>query len=167
MAMSYGGAYVASVAFGAKDAQTIRAFVEAEAHPGPSLIVAYSHCIAHGYDLAFGLEQQRLAVESGVWPLYRFDPRRGMTGEPPLHLDSGPPKVKASQYARNEQRFRMAEKIDPKRFKRLLEEQQRDVMQRFTIYQQLAGIAVPLDQKPPGGPDVAGADAAAGADDDD
>ena len=163
MAMSYGDVYVARIAFGAKDAQTIRAFIEAEAHPGPSLIIAYSHCIAHGYDLAFGLEQQRLAVESGIWPLYRFDPRRAMKGEPPLHLDSGPPKVKAIQYARNEQRFRMAEKIDPKRFKRLMEEQQRDVMQRFAIYQQLAGIMVPNDQQAPGGSDGPGADAAAAA----
>src|SRR4029079_12295101 len=73
MAMSYGHVYVASVAFGAKDAQTVRAFAEAEAYPGPSLIIAYSHCIAHGYDLAHGAEQQKLAVDSGVWPLFRFD----------------------------------------------------------------------------------------------
>jgi len=167
MAMSYGNVYVAQVAFGAKDAQTVRAFVEAEAHPGPSLIIAYSHCIAHGYDLAFGAEQQRLAVESGIWPLYRFDPQRGGRGEPPLRLDSGPPKVKAIQYARNEQRFRMAEKIDPKRFKRLLEQQQRDVMQRFAIYQQLAGIAVSPDQQAPGGSDGAGVAATVAAADDD
>ena len=74
--MTYGNAYVASVAFGAKDVQTVNAFREAEAYPGPSLIIAYSHCIAHGYDMAHGLEQQKLAVDSGVWPLYRFDPRR-------------------------------------------------------------------------------------------
>jgi len=156
MAMSYGNVYVARIAFGAKDQQTIRAFVEAEAYPGPSLIIAYSHCIAHGYDLAYGVNQQRLAVDSGVWPLYRFDPQRLGRGEPPLHLDSGPPKMKAIQYTRNEQRFRMAEKIDPKRFKRLLEQQQRDVMQRFAIYQQLAGIAVPSDSQEPGATDSKG-----------
>jgi pyruvate-ferredoxin/flavodoxin oxidoreductase len=146
MAMSYRNAYVASVAMGAKDQHAVRAFVEAEAYPGPSLIIAYSHCIAHGYDLAFGPNQQRLAVDCGIWPLYRFDPRRGARGEPPLHLDSGPPKAKALQYARNEQRFRMAEKIDPRRFRELLEEQQRDVTQRFAIYRQLAGITVPVDE---------------------
>ena len=88
MAMSYGHVYVASIAFGAKDAQTVKALLEAEAYPGPSLIIAYSHCIAHGYDMAFGAEQQKLAVDSGVWPLYRFDPRRIAAGQPPLQLDS-------------------------------------------------------------------------------
>jgi pyruvate-ferredoxin/flavodoxin oxidoreductase len=146
MAMSYGDVYVARIAFGAKDQQTVRAFVEAEAYPGPSLIIAYSPCIAHGYDLAFGANQQRLAVDAGVWPLYRFDPRRIKAGQPPLNLDSGPPKFKAIQYARNEQRFRMAEKMDPKRFKRLLEDQQRDVTQRYAIYEQLAGLRVAAAQ---------------------
>ena len=93
MAMSYGHVYVARVAFGAKDAQTVQAFLEAEAYPGPSLIIAYSHCIAHGYDLAHGCEQQKLAVDSGVWPLYRFDPRRVAAGRPPLQLDSAAPKI--------------------------------------------------------------------------
>jgi pyruvate-ferredoxin/flavodoxin oxidoreductase len=149
IAMSYGNAYVARVAFGAKDQQTVRAFAEAEAYPGPSLIIAYSHCIAHGYDMAFGPNQQRLAVESGLWPLYRFDPRRVEQGQPPLSLDSGPPKFKVIQYARNEQRFRMAEKIDPKRFKRLLAEQQENVVQRYSIYEQLAGlkVAMPIEEK--------------------
>jgi pyruvate-ferredoxin/flavodoxin oxidoreductase len=151
MAMSYGDVYVARIAFGAKDQQTVRALLEAEAYPGPSLVIAYSHCIAHGYDLAFGANQQRLAVESGIWPLYRFDPRRVASGEPPLHLDSGPPKFKAIQYARNEQRFRMAEKIDPKRFKRLIEEQQKDVMQRYSIYEQLAGLKVAMPAAPTSG----------------
>ena len=76
MAMAYGNVYVARVAFGAKDAQTVKAFQEAESYDGPSLIIAYSHCIAHGYDMAYGAEQQKLAVDSGVWPLYRYDPRR-------------------------------------------------------------------------------------------
>ena len=80
MAMSYGHVYVARVAFGAKDVQTVKAFQEAESYDGPSLIIAYSHCIAHGYDMAYGAEQQKLAVDSGVWPLYRFDPRRAAPG---------------------------------------------------------------------------------------
>src|SRR5439155_26422584 len=83
MAMTYGNVYVARVAFGAKDVQTVKAFQEAESYDGPSLIIAYSHCIAHGYDMMFGVEQQRLAVESGIWPLYRFDPRKiGSTDSP-------------------------------------------------------------------------------------
>jgi pyruvate-ferredoxin/flavodoxin oxidoreductase len=151
IAMSYGGVYVARIAFGAKDQQTVRAFVEAEAYPGPSLIIAYSPCIAHGYDLALGAEQQRLAVDAGVWPLYRFDPRRMERGEPPLHLDCAAPKIKVSQYTRGEQRFRMAEKIDPARFKRLLEEQERHAARQFAIYEQLAGLKVAADPEPADG----------------
>jgi pyruvate-ferredoxin/flavodoxin oxidoreductase len=144
MAMSYGHVYVARVAFGAKDLQTVRAFSEAESYPGPSLIIAYSHCIAHGYDLAHGADQQKLAVDSGIWPLYRFDPRRLLHGEPPLILDSGPPKAKAIDYMRNETRFRMVEKIDPKRFQHFLVEAQRQAEQRVAVYRQIAGITVPL-----------------------
>ena len=94
LANMYGHVYVAKVAFGAKMAQTAQAFLEAESYQGPSLIIAYSHCIAHGYDMAHGVAQQKLAVDSGVWPLYRFDPRRLVKGEPPLHLDYGPPKAR-------------------------------------------------------------------------
>ncbi len=93
IAMAYGNVYVAHVAFGAKDAQTVKAFLEADAYDGPSLIIAFSHCIAHGYDLEKGLDQQKLAVDSGYWPLYRFDPRRTAQGENPLQLDSGAPKA--------------------------------------------------------------------------
>jgi hypothetical protein len=92
MAMAYGHVFVAQVAFGAKDAQTLKAFIDAEAYQGPSLIIAYSHCIAHGYDMAFGLEHQRLAADSGYWPLYHYDPRRADRGESPLVLDSPAPK---------------------------------------------------------------------------
>jgi pyruvate-ferredoxin/flavodoxin oxidoreductase len=106
LANMYGHVYVARV-FGAKMAQTAQAFVEAESYDGPSLIIAYSHCIAHGYDMAQGAAQQKLAVESGVWPLYRFDPRRLVKGEPPLNLDYGPPKPKVAEYMRNEARFRV------------------------------------------------------------
>jgi pyruvate-ferredoxin/flavodoxin oxidoreductase len=143
MAMAYGHVYVARVAFGAKDVQTLRAFQEAESYPGPSLIVAYSHCIAHGYDMAYGAEQQKLAVSSGVWPLYRFDPRRVREGQPPLALDSGPAKISAKEYMRNETRFRMVEKLDSERFKRLSSLAEKQAKQRVGIYQQLAKLTVP------------------------
>ena len=107
MAMSYGNIYVGRVAFGAKDAHTVKVFEEAESFAGPSLIIAYSHCIAHGYALSRGLDQQRLAVETGIWPLYRFDPRRTAEGLPALQIDSGAPKAKVGEYLRNELRFKM------------------------------------------------------------
>ena len=143
MAMAYGHVYVARVAFGAKDVQTLKAFQEAESYPGPSLIVAYSHCIAHGYDMAYGAEQQKLAVDSGVWPLYRFDPRRAALGQPPLALDSGEPKISAQQYMRNETRFRMVEKLDPVRYKKLLASAERQARQRVAVYKQLSALTVP------------------------
>ena len=142
MAMAYGHVYVAQVAFGAKDSQTVRAFLEADAYRGPSIIIAYSHCIAHGYDLVNGLDHQQMAVESGFWPLYRFDPRRIAKGEPPLKLDSGKPKVPVEQFMRSETRFRSVEKAHPERFKHFLEQAQRDVDMRNEIFQQLAGIKV-------------------------
>ncbi len=143
MAMTYGSAYVARVAIGAKDAQAVRAFVEADSYPGPSIIIAYAHCIAHGYDLANGPSQQKLAVESGQWPLYRYDPRRAAQGLAPLQLDSGAPTVPVETYMHNETRFRMVEKIDPKRFRQLLAAAQETERQRFALYQHLAGLVVP------------------------
>jgi pyruvate-ferredoxin/flavodoxin oxidoreductase len=143
LAMSYGHVYVARIAFGAKMSQTVQAFLEADAHPGPSLIIAYSHCIAHGYDMALGVDQQKRAAESGVWPLFRFDPRRTAKGEPPLRLDSPPPRLPVADYMRNEGRFRMVEKADPERFKALARAAQREARQRHAVYQQLAGITIP------------------------
>ena len=143
LANMYGHVYVARVAIGAKMAQTAQAFLEAEAYQGPSLIIAYSHCIAHGYDMAQGVAQQKLAVSSGVWPLYRFDPRRLVKGEPPLNLDYGPPKGSVADYMRNESRFRMIERADPARFKRFLEDSQAAAERRYAVYRQLAEIAVP------------------------
>ena len=147
LANMYGHVYVARVAFGAKMPQTAQAFLEAESYDGPSLIIAYSHCIAHGYDMANGVSQQKLAVESGVWPLYRFDPRRLVKGEPPLHLDYGPPKPKVAEYMRNESRFRVIERSDPARFKHFLKEAQAQSERRYSVYQQLAGISVPFVEK--------------------
>ena len=143
LAMSYGHVYVARVAFGAKMNQTVQALQEADAYPGPSLVIAYSHCIAHGYDMAYGPEQQRLAVESAVWPLYRFDPRRLERGESPLQMDSGAPKTTVAEYMRNEGRFRMLEKLDPARFRRLTAAAQEDARKRHALYQQLAALGVP------------------------
>jgi len=149
MTMTYGNVYVARVAFGAKDQQTLRALMDADAYPGPSLVIAYSHCIAHGYDLQFGARQQKLAVDSGVWPLYRFDPRQGEAGEPPLHLDSPRPKARPTDYMRNETRFRIAEKVNPKHFHELVARAEKDALERYAIYEQLAGVKVPSDEKAP------------------
>ncbi len=143
LAITYGNVYVARVAFGARDAQTVKAFLEAESYPGTSLIIAYSHCIAHGYDMVHGLEQQKLAVDCGTWPLFRFDPRRTQPGESPLRLDSPAPKVELGKYMRNEGRFRMVEQNDPERFRVILEAAQREVHSRSRVYEQIAGWKVP------------------------
>ena len=142
-AMSYGHVYVARVAMGAKDAQTVRAFQEAASYPGPSLIIAYSHCIAHGYDLSHGPRQQSLAVSSGVWPLYRFDPRRVEDGHAPLQLDSGAPKTSVREYMSGEARFRAVERTMPRRFQELMRRAEEDARRRVAVYQQLAGIEIP------------------------
>ena len=126
----------------------MEAFLEAESWPGPSILIAYSHCIAHGYDMAFGADQQKAAVTSGVWPLYRYDPRRIAEGKPPLQLDSAEPKTRVADYQKAEARFRMAEMIDPVRFRQLQEAAEREARQRFAVYKQLAGITVPSEEKP-------------------
>ncbi len=138
IAMSYGNVYVARVALGAKDAQTVKAFAEAEAFPGTSLIIAYSHCIAHGYALNLGLEQQKLAVETGSWPLYRFDPRREAQNLSALQLDSNAPKGALETYQSNELRFRLLEKTAPDRAKELHSEATHVLHRRYNLYSQLA-----------------------------
>ncbi|MGB8980482.1 MAG: pyruvate:ferredoxin (flavodoxin) oxidoreductase [Anaerolineales bacterium] len=140
IAMSYGYVYVARVAMGANDQQTLRAFLEAEAYDGPSLIIAYSHCIAHGYDLARGLEQQKLAVQSGYWPLYRYDPRLANEGKNPLLIESKEPSIPLSQYAYNETRYKMLVQMDEARAEKLMEEAQHDAKSRWTLYQQMAAM---------------------------
>jgi len=147
-AMSYGHVYVASVAYGAKDAQTVRAFVEAESYPGPSLIIAYSHCIAHGYDLALGPQQQKLAVESGVWPLFRFDPRRIDRGEPPLVLDAAPGKANVADYMKGEGRFRVVERQNPQHYQELCARAEREVLHRTELYAQLSHLKLSAAQRP-------------------
>jgi pyruvate-ferredoxin/flavodoxin oxidoreductase len=141
LAMVYGNVYVGRVAFGAKDAQTVRAFQEADSFNGPSLIIAFSHCIAHGYDLAAGLEQQKLAVETGYWPLYRFDPRRLAAGENPLQMDSARPKLDLGKFMNNETRFRVVEQQNPERYRYLLGLAQKEVTMRYSVYEQLAKLA--------------------------
>jgi pyruvate-ferredoxin/flavodoxin oxidoreductase len=148
LAMSYGHVYVARVAFGAKYNQTVEAIREADAYPGPSIVIAYSHCIAHGYDMQFGVDQQKLAVDSGIWPIYRFDPRRTEAGQPPLKLDAGPAKVPVAKYMHNEARFRMVEKQDPQRFRHLMARAQEDVTRRVALYEQLSRITVPGGGEP-------------------
>jgi pyruvate-ferredoxin/flavodoxin oxidoreductase len=155
-AMAYGHVYVARVAFGAKDNQTVRAIQEAESYAGPSIVIAYSHCIAHGYDMMHGLDQQRLAVDSGVWPLYRFDPRRVRAGEPPLKLDSGAPKVPVSEYMQNEARFQAVQRTDPERYAWLLEMAQRDASRRVGVYEQLSHLMIPKANPAVSQPDHAG-----------
>jgi pyruvate-ferredoxin/flavodoxin oxidoreductase len=138
MAAKYGGVYVAQVAMGASDTQTVKAFLEAEAHEGPSLIIAYSQCIAHGIDVAKGMHQQKLAVDSGYWPLYRFNPARAEEGKNPFQLDSGDPKIPLEDYVYTETRYRMLRQADPETAKLLLARAQQAVSERWQQYKQLA-----------------------------
>jgi pyruvate-ferredoxin/flavodoxin oxidoreductase len=138
MAMSYGHVYVAQVAFGAKDAQTLKAFQEAEAYDGPSLIIAYSHCIAHGYDMAQGIEHQRLAANTGYWPLYRYDPRRAAEGQPPLVLDSPPPKGDVATLMAMETRFQVTDQRDHERYEALIDRARHHIANRVALYRELA-----------------------------
>jgi pyruvate-ferredoxin/flavodoxin oxidoreductase len=141
MAMGYKNVYVASVAMGANDAQTVRAFMEAEAYPGPSIIIAYSHCIAHGINMSKGLEQQRKAVETGYWTLYRYNPQLAGSTENPLKLDSKPPKGHVRDYAMNETRFKMLTKIDPKMAEYYVETANTAARDKYSFYQELANIS--------------------------
>jgi pyruvate-ferredoxin/flavodoxin oxidoreductase len=138
MAMTYGHVYVASVAMGARDEHTVRAFLEAESYPGPSLILAYSHCIAHGLAMEEGLRHQKQAVESGRWLLYRYDPRRGERGEPPLQLDTRGPKRPLKEAMANEQRFQQLNRSDPERAQALARLAQGDLERRWALHQALA-----------------------------
>jgi pyruvate-ferredoxin/flavodoxin oxidoreductase len=138
LAMTYGNVYVARVAMGANDQHTLKAFREAESYDGPSIIIAYSHCIAHGYDLALGMEQQKKAVQCGYWPLFRYDPRLEKEGKNPFQLDSKPPSLPLKEYAYNETRYTMLAHAHPEAAKRLLEEAQEEVRKRWAFYEYLA-----------------------------
>jgi pyruvate-ferredoxin/flavodoxin oxidoreductase len=143
IAMTYGNVYVASVAMGARDEHTLRAFIEAESYDGPSLILAYSHCIAHGIDMAKGMQHQRQAVDSGRWLLYRHDPRRAARGENPLIVDSHAPTLPVAEAMAAENRFRMLRYSQPDQAKTLTRLAQGDVDQRWARYQQLAAPLAP------------------------
>jgi pyruvate-ferredoxin/flavodoxin oxidoreductase len=143
MAMAYGNVYVARVAMGANDAQTIKAFLEAEAYKGPSLILAYSHCIAHGYDLAHGFDQQKLAVQTGYWPLLRYNPMLAAEGKNPLVLDSKAPALPVEKYVYNETRYTMLTHSKPEVARDLLTKAQQDVNARWKLYERMAASEAP------------------------
>ncbi|MGD0790737.1 MAG: pyruvate:ferredoxin (flavodoxin) oxidoreductase [Terriglobales bacterium] len=138
MAMSYGNVYVASVAMGAKDEHTLKAFLEAETYDGPSLIIAYSHCIAHGIDMTTAMSDQKVAVDSGQWLLYRYNPERTLAGENPLILDSRTPTRKVRDFLQQQTRFKMLLKSKPEDAKRLWQEAQQDAETRYRLYEYLA-----------------------------
>jgi pyruvate-ferredoxin/flavodoxin oxidoreductase len=155
LAMTYGHAYVARLAMAAKDVQSVNALKEADSYPGTSVLIAYSHCIAHGYDMADSMAHQELAVNSGYWPLFRYDPRKAALGESPLKLDSGIPKVSLAEFMATETRFRMVEQIDPENYKKLVDEAQRLAKEKYALYEQMAKAMSPINLVP-------GAAAAAG-----
>ncbi len=138
IAMSYGSVYVAKVAMGGNDMHTVKAFLEAEAFDGPSIIIAYSHCIAHGYDMAFGCEQQKAAVNSGYWPLFRYNPKLAEQGKNPFQLDSRPPSLPLKNYVYNETRYTMLAKSNPEHAKELLKLAEEDVASRWKIYEHMS-----------------------------
>jgi pyruvate-ferredoxin/flavodoxin oxidoreductase len=140
IAMNYETVYVAQVAYGAKDTQTLNAFLEAESYPGPSLIIAYSPCIAHGVDMQHNHRQQNLAVDSGHWPLFRFDPRKAAEGKNPLHMDSKKPSVQYSDFLKSETRFNMLRRTHPDIAEELCKQATKEVNDRFNRYQQLASL---------------------------
>jgi pyruvate-ferredoxin/flavodoxin oxidoreductase len=142
MAMAYGSVYVARVAMGAGDMHTVKAFLEAEAYDGPSLIIAYSHCIAHGYDLSFGMEQQKAAVNSGYWPLLRYNPDLVAQNKNPFQLDSRPPSIGLKDYIYNETRYTMLVKSNPEEAKRLEALAEGDVQSRLKLYENWAHMPV-------------------------
>ncbi|HEX7568092.1 MAG TPA: pyruvate:ferredoxin (flavodoxin) oxidoreductase [Anaerolineaceae bacterium] len=140
IAMAYGYVYVAHIAMGSSDTQTLKAIIEAEAYDGPSLIIAYSHCINHGIDMRKGLDQQRLAVASGIWPLYRYNPALAKEGKNPLLIDSKDPSVSVQEYAYNETRYRMLMQSDEARAEMLMKNAKEDVAKRWELYKQMAAI---------------------------
>jgi pyruvate-ferredoxin/flavodoxin oxidoreductase len=140
MAVNYGNVYVARVAMGGSDTQTVKAFEEAEAYRGPSLILAFSHCVAHGYDLMYGMDQQKLAVQTGYWPLFRYNPELVEQGKNPLQLDSRPPSLPLRKYMLNETRFNILNHANAEAAQQLLEQAEGDVRNRWQLYEKLASL---------------------------
>jgi pyruvate-ferredoxin/flavodoxin oxidoreductase len=154
IAMTYGNVYVASVAMGARDEHTLKAFLEAEAYDGPSLIIAYSHCIAHGINMTTAMQNQKAAVDAGQWLLYRYHPERVAHGENPLQLDSRAPKIPIEQFLYLENRFKMLTKSKPEEARRLLEEAQKDVQTRWRMYEYLSARKPDVNGGAPAGGSV-------------
>ena len=154
IAMTYGNVYVAGVAMGARDEHTLKAFLEAEAYDGPSLIIAYSHCIAHGINMTTAMQNQKAAVDAGQWLLYRYHPERAARGENPLHLDSRAPKIPIEQFLYLENRFKMLTMSKPEEAKRLLEEAQKDVQTRWRMYEYLSARKPDVNVVAPAGGSV-------------
>jgi len=132
---------------GSSDTQTLKAFREAEAFDGPSLILAYSPCIEHGIDMAKGLDQQDLAVKSGIWPLYRYNPARADEGKNPLQLDSKAPSIQVKDYAYNELRYRSLLKSNEERAEKLMNQAQKEVEKRWSLYEQMAKMDYSLEEE--------------------
>ena len=146
LAITYGDIYVARIALGANPAQAIKAFLEAESYDGPSIIIAYSHCIAHGINMAKGLDEQKKAVQSGSWPLIRFNPDLKKEGKNPLQIDSKEPSIPLEDYIYNENRFRALKATNPQRAKELLDLAQKEVKCRFKRYQHMADVDYSLER---------------------
>ncbi len=146
MAMTYGNVYVAKVAMGSNDAQTVKAFLEAEAYDGPSLIIAYSHCIAHGINMGTAMRNQKAAVDSGYWQLYRFNPESVKEGKNPFRLESKGLKIPLKDYAYLETRYKMLTKSDPETAKELMKLAQQDVYDRWNTYENMAAEK-PVEKK--------------------
>ena len=140
IAVDYGSVYVAQVAMGANPLQTLRAFQEAESYRGPSLIIAYSHCIAHGIEMRTAMSHQKEAAQCGYWPLFRYDPRLGGEGKHPFHLDSRRPTTAFRDFAAKEGRFAMLSRTHPARAESLMALAQKDMNERWHYYEQLAGV---------------------------
>jgi pyruvate-ferredoxin/flavodoxin oxidoreductase len=140
IAMSYGNVYVAQISIGANNVQTAKALTEAEAYPGPSLIIAYSTCIAHGIDMATSMSHQKSLVETGYWPLYRYDPTLIEAGKHPFHLDSRAPSRPFAEVAAKEARYAVLPRVNRERAAKLMEEAQEDIEARWSLYEQFAQI---------------------------
>ena len=140
IAMAYGDVYVAHIAMGANMTQTVKALSEAAAHPGPSLVIAYSPCIAHGIDMGEMMQHQKMAATSGYWPLYRYDPRREVDGDHALHLDSSKPTITFADFAMTEARFAMLARANPEAADELMTLAQRDIDDRWHLYEQMVEV---------------------------
>jgi pyruvate-ferredoxin/flavodoxin oxidoreductase len=147
ISMTYGNIYVAQVAMGADYNQTVKAFAEAEAYDGPSIIIAYSHCIAHGIDMGSGMNAQKKAVQSGRWPLFRYNPALRAQGKNPLTIDSKPPTISVADFMNGENRFRTLQKTNPETAARLAKLAEEEYKWRLSVYQQIAAMSCDIGKK--------------------